>query len=151
MGYPLCNVIINLVPFSRSLSNVISPSKISMYLPTICRPKPVPCILVTLVPLKKRSNKCSWSSPEMPMPLSFTRTTIVVFDIVLFTSIKLPSAENFIALDSRFVMILRNRAASEKIISSPVCRYSNCWLFFAMAYISLQSKVIISLILNSAL
>jgi hypothetical protein len=52
------NVIVNVVPLSTLLSNLIFPFIISMYRFTIFNPKPVPGILPVLCARKNASNKC---------------------------------------------------------------------------------------------
>jgi hypothetical protein len=47
----------------------------------MCKPSPVPWILVALAPLKKLENRCAWSSTPMPIPWSFTSMTAFPFSV----------------------------------------------------------------------
>lgn len=70
---------------------------------------PTPClILIALAALKNRSNKCSWSSFEMPIPLSLIRNSISLSDTFVLSLITEFSGENLIAFDNKFKLICLN-------------------------------------------
>ena len=100
------SIIVNSVPFPVSLSTWIVPPIMSTMFLVIAIPRPVPPIpfSVTVCSLEKESNTCFRNSLDIPIPLSFTLKTTVMYPSLLhdFSETRMliipPTGVNFTAL-----------------------------------------------------
>ena len=104
------SIIVNSVPFPVSLSTWIVPPIMSTMFLVIAIPRPVPCILFVtelsarVCSLEKESNTCFRNSLDIPIPLSFTLKTTVMYPSLLhgFSETRMliipPTGVNFTAL-----------------------------------------------------